>query len=121
LLSDGTRVLMYGPRNYEAGSFVLTARDGAKLVSSRESHGERLELIASSGQLSGFRLGAETVYLQADEIPLVAPVEPGDNVVTRMICLKRVGLFRLMSRWLTGLTGYSTLDATNDVRASSRW
>ncbi|WOS64777.1 GMC oxidoreductase [Sinorhizobium fredii] len=108
-----------GPRDYDNGRITFQTLSG-RTVSSHPGDGHpQLRSLISGKLCVGFELDGEVVHLSEIESRLLGRFTERDTIVSRMLDIKRVGLYRLLQGVLADHPSYTLAEAVED--ASLRW
>jgi hypothetical protein len=111
---NGVRALMIEPRDYKKGT--LTIRGEKQILGDRARKGViAIEPVRKDEYCTGFRIGNIETHLMPVESELVGRFGPEDTIVTKMLELKRVGLYRMLARIAKGETVCSLEQGLDDA------
>jgi hypothetical protein len=113
-LRCGTFVVLREPRDYEIGRLHIHLDDG-RVMSSHFGADITIECLRNDDCCIGFSVANNQAYLSDVERDLVGRFTERDNIITRMVDLKRVGLYRLLASILSGKANYSFADGFEDA------
>jgi hypothetical protein len=116
-LASGSVVQMHEPRDYETGRLNICLEDGL-VMSSHPGADISIECLRRDDCCTGFSVANHRTYLSDVETVLVGRFRDCDNVITRMLDLKRVGLYRLLASILSGRLTYSSVDGVEDAEVA---
>ncbi|TCN17228.1 GMC oxidoreductase [Sinorhizobium americanum] len=108
-----------GPRDYDNGRILFQTVSGRTVSSHPVAGHTQIRSLISGNLCVGFELEGEVVHLSEPESRLLGRFGNGDTIVSRMLDIKRVALYRLLEGILTGNAGYTLAEAVED--ASQRW
>jgi len=117
-LASGSTVSMREPRDYKTGRLNICLEDG-RVVSSHPGADISIECLRSDDCCTGFSVANHRTDLSDAETLLVGRFRDSDNVITKMLDLKRVGLYRLLKFILSGQLIYSLVDGAEDAEVAS--
>lgn len=112
----GVRTRIFGPRDYEVGILSVRMTDGTEFSSHPGPTVLQIEPIIDGHFCIGFRLGTETSPLCKAESRLLGRFLPSDTIVSRMLDIKRVGLYRLLKLVIEDKPAYTLEEALDDNR-----
>jgi hypothetical protein len=113
-LTSGTLVLLDEPRDYEIGQLNIRLKDG-RVISSHPGVGLTIGCLLKNDRCVGFAVCNYRVQLNPVETDLVGRFTTRDTIVTRMLDLKRVGLYRLLAAILSNRPNYTLADGAEDA------
>jgi choline dehydrogenase-like flavoprotein len=113
-LASGPLVLLDEPRDYEIGRLNIRLEDG-RVISSHPGADLAVECLREGDRCIGFSVGDNREYLSNVETDLIGRFTASDNIVTRMLDLKRVGLYRLLAAMLSDRANYALADGVEDA------
>jgi hypothetical protein len=116
-LASGLLVVMDEPRDYDSGRLNIHLADGS-VLSSHPRTDLIIECLRDDGHCIGFSVSNNTTYLSDIEREMVGRFTESDNIVTRMLEMKRVGLYRLLMAVLSDRSTYSLADGVQDAEVS---
>lgn len=115
--ATGVHARILGPRNYESGTLSVTMTDGKVISSHSQPDTLKIEPIIEGHFCTSFRLGDATTNLSREESRLLGRFLPSDTIVSRMLDLKRIGLYRMLKLAIEGKPSYTLEEALDDNRA----
>jgi hypothetical protein len=113
-LASGALVIVREPRDYEIGRLNIYLDDG-RVMSSHPGADITIECIRKDDHCTGFSVATNHEYFGDVERGLVGRLTNRDNIITKMLDLKRVGLYRLLAAILSGGVNYSFADGIEDT------
>ena len=113
-LASGSFVVLHEPRDYKIGCLNICLEDG-RVLSSHPGADITIECLRKDDHCAGFSVANNPAYLSDVERDLVGRFTDRDNVVTRMLDFKRVGLYRLLAAILFNRANYSLADGLEDA------
>ncbi|MBI5469883.1 GMC family oxidoreductase [Candidatus Kaiserbacteria bacterium] len=112
---NGVRALVIEPRDYKKGT--LTIRGQMQTLGDRARAGVvAIEPLCEKEYCTGFKIGNIETKLTPVESELVGRFGPEDTVITKMLELKRVGLYRMLARIGKGEVVWSLEAGLDDSR-----
>ena len=113
-LTSGPLVELVEPRDYGIGRINICLGDG-RVMSSHPDADITIECVRKDDHCTGFSVAGNRAPLSDVESELVGRFTATDNIVTRMLDLKRVGLYRLLSSIVSYKPSYSLIDGVEDA------
>jgi choline dehydrogenase-like flavoprotein len=113
-LASGSTVVLDGLRDYAKGHLKIILRDGTAI----SSHPDTDIIIQCARQADcciGFKVGTNFSHLSEIESQLIGRCTDSDNLVTKMLDFKRVGLYRLIKAIISNGSNYSLRDGLEDA------
>jgi choline dehydrogenase-like flavoprotein len=113
-LATGPLVVLIEPRDYATGQINICLGDG-RVISSHADADITIACVRKDDRCTGFSVAGNWAALSDVESELAGRFTATDNVVTRMLELKRVGLYRLLSSIISREPSYPLTHGVEDA------
>jgi len=116
--SNGSSMVILGERAYRKGRLRFHTAAGSIIGSHPHPDAEIMTPVVENGRCIGFQRGLDQILLTDDESQLGGAFSADDNIVTRMLDIKRVGLLRLLQDLTAGGQTYRLSEGVEDAKAA---